>query len=50
MKWTAFVSRMVELTLIISPGRSPGRPIVLPPAWALALASALAAKSALAKC
>ena len=37
-----------------SPGRSPGRAIVLPPASALALASALkaalAAASALAKC
>ena len=33
-----------------SPGRSPGRAIVLPPASALALKSALAAASALAKC
>ena len=33
-----------------SPGRSPGRTIVLPPASALALESALAAASALAKC
>ena len=33
-----------------SPGRSPGRAIVLPPASALELASAFAAASALGKC
>ena len=42
------------LTVFSSPGRRPGRAIVLPPASALvltsALASALVAASALAKC
>ena len=42
------------LTVFSSPGRRPGRAIVLPPASALVLASvlasALAAASALAKC
>ena len=35
--------------IISSPGRSPGRAVVLPPASALALASVLVAASALAK-
>ena len=38
------------LTVLSSPGLRPGRAIVLPPASALVLASALGAASALAKC
>ena len=53
-----FIKLMLENleSIFSSPGRSPGRAIVLPPASALAsssalaLASALAAASALAKC
>ena len=45
-----FQVRMGLIAIFSSPGRSPGRAIVLPPASALALASALAAESVLAKC
>ena len=38
------------LTVLSSPGRRPGRAIVLPPASALVLGAVLAAASALAKC
>ena len=41
---------MYHKALFSLPGRSPGRAVVLPPASALALVSALAAASALAKC
>ena len=39
-----------SILFVSSPGRSPGRAIVPPPALALASALALAAASALAKC
>ena len=45
-----FFSLNMICLIFSSPGRSPGRAIVLPPALALVLASVLAAMSALAKC